>query len=285
VEWFAFRRTEWVLVAYFSYVAILARLLPVKPPVPTVTLALTLMIIGGYGLLAYADSLRRGRLLGVIRDWFPTPLLILGYREMGWFAPAEHTFELERTWVVWDKFFLNSMGAKALIESLGPLLPSLLEISYSLVYAIPYFSLGLLYAYGHRERADRFLFPFSLAVLSACALFPFFPSEPPRTVFPGEDFPAWITIFRRFNWGLLGSYGIHTSVFPSAHVSGAFSAAIAMRHALPEKKWAGQFLLLMAVLITTATIYGRYHYLADGAAGLALALAAALVTRVARVKS
>jgi len=281
----ALRRTEWVLVAYFSYVAILARLLPVKPPVPTVTLALTLMIIGGYGLLAYAVSLRRGRLLGVIRDWFPTPLLILGYREMGWFAPAEHTFELERTWVVWDRFFLNSMGVKSLIESLGPVLPSLLEISYSLVYAIPYFSLGLLYAYGHRERADRFLFPFSLAVLSACALFPFFPSEPPRTVFPGEDFPAWITIFRRFNWGLLGSYGIHTSVFPSAHVSGAFSAALAMRHALPEKRWAWRFLLLMAVLITTATIYGRYHYLADGAAGLALALAAALVTRVARVKS
>ncbi len=184
----ALRRTEWVLVAYFSYVAILARLLPVKPPVPTVTLALTLMIIGGYGLLAYADSLRRRRLLGVIRDWFPTPLLILGYREMGWFAPAEHTFELERTWVVWDKFFLNSMGVKALIESLGPVLPSLLEISYSLVYAIPYFSLGLLYAYCHRERADRFLFPVRSGGAVGLRALPFFSVRAAAHGFPRRGF-------------------------------------------------------------------------------------------------
>src|SRR5262249_33477923 len=35
----------------------------------------------------------------------------------------------------------------------------------------------------------------------------------PRTVFPGEDAPSTQTVFRRFNWFLLGGYGIHTSVF------------------------------------------------------------------------
>jgi membrane-associated phospholipid phosphatase len=263
-----------VLVAYYVYAAALAQFLPVKTEVARVTLALNITILAGYVLLVYADSLRRRRFLGTVRDWFPTPLLLLGYREMGWFAPSQHSFDLERTWVAWDKFFLNTLGVKGLIESLGPLLPSVLEISYPLVYTIPYFSLGILYAYGHSDRADRFMFPFACAVLAAYALFPYFPSEPPRTVFPGQDFPAWTSVFRRFNWGMLGAYGIHTSVFPSAHVSGAFSAAFAMRLVLPEQRWIGRFLLVLATLIATATVYGRYHYLADVAAGLALSLAA-----------
>jgi len=47
---------------------------------------------------------------------------------------------------------------------------------------------------------------------------------------------------------MLGSYGIHTSVFPSAHVAGAFGAAFTMMRVLPERRWAGRFLLVMAIL-------------------------------------
>jgi membrane-associated phospholipid phosphatase len=284
------RRSEWVIVVYFAYVAVLARILPAKEPVPTVTLWLNLAIIAVYALVAYADSLRRRRFLGALRDWYPMALILLAYREMGWLAPSSHSYSLERTWVAWDKFFLRDMGVKALIESAGPVLPSLLEISYTLVYSTPFIAMGVLYAYRRWDRSDRFLFPFALAVLSAYAMFPYFPSEPPRTVFPGEDFPTYMTIFRRFNWALLGSYGIHTSVFPSAHVSGAFSAALTLKCVLPEKKWAWRFLLVLAVLIATATVYGRYHYLADATAGLAIALAVFGLTllldrRERRVKS
>jgi membrane-associated phospholipid phosphatase len=266
------RRSEWVLAAYFLYAAIVAQVLPIQRNLALLTLGLNASIIASYALLAHVDSLRRRRFFSIVRDWYPTPLLVLAYREMGWFAPSHHSFEIEKIWVVWDKFFLNTLGVKGFIECLGPVLPSLLEISYILVYAVPYFSLGVLYAYHRQERVDRFLFPFALAVLSAYALFPYFPSEPPRTVFPGEDFPSWMTVFRQVNWKMLGAYGIHTSVFPSAHCSGAFCAAFAMRLALPEKKWVWRFLLFMAVMIATATVYGRYHYLADAVSGLAIAV-------------
>ena len=165
------------------------------------------------------------------------------------------------------------------IELLGPLVPSVLEIAYSLVYALGPFSVAILYLYRRRERVDQFLFLFALGVLLCYAQFPFWPSEPPRTVFPGEDFPSYDTVFRRFNWWMLGGYGIHTSVFPSAHVAGAFSAALGMWFSLPEHRWVGRLLLVMAVLIATATVYGRYHYLADAAAGLAVAVLALAITR------
>jgi hypothetical protein len=71
---------------------------------------------------------------------------------------------------------------------------------------------------------------------------------------------------------MLGNYGIHTSVFPSAHVAGAFAVAFGMRQALPERKWVTRFLYVMALLIAAATVYGRYHYLADAAAGFVVAV-------------
>ncbi len=269
------RRSEWVVVSYFTYTAVLAQVLPLKPPIPAVTLALNAAIIATYFLLGYADSLRRRPFLGAVRDWYPFPLVLLAYREMGWFAPAGHTFELEHAWIVWDKLFLNEWGVRALIESLGPVVPSILEISYSLVYAIPHFSMAMIYAYRRRERAEEFLFPFLLSVMLCYSLFPYFPSEPPRTVFPGQDFPSWNTVFRRFNWGLLGGYGIHTSVFPSAHVTAAFAAAFAVRKVLRDRKWVGRAVFVLAVLIATATVYGRYHYLVDAVAGLGIAVGVA----------
>lgn len=274
------RRSEWILVAYFGYVAILAQLLPLRTPIPLVALALNAVVIGGVVLLAWAESLRGSLLFSVLRDWYPAPLMLLAYRQMGWFAPERHTYELERAWVIWDKKLLNDFGVREAIESLGPVLPSLLELAYSLVYATPLFSLAMLYLYRRRKQVDHFLTIFLLAILIPYALFPYFPSEPPRTVFPGQDFPTVETWFRRLNWRLLAGYGIHTSVFPSAHVAGGFAAAFATLRLLREHPWVGRSLAVLAVLIATAVVYGRYHYLVDALAGLACALLGLLVGSV-----
>ncbi len=274
----ALRRSEWVLIAYLTYSAGVAVLRPVSPTVRAVTLLTNLLVLACYALVAYAGSREEGLLLGVSRDWFPFFLLLLAYREMGWFALPYPGHPLEQTWVVWDRMALRG-GLRAAIECLGPLLPSLLEICYTLVYALGPFAVAMLYCYRARERVDGFLTVLALGVLLCYAQFPLWPSEPPRTVFPGQDFPTYDTIFRRFNWWLLRGYGMHTSVFPSAHVAGAFSAALGMRGALRQHPWVWRLLLALAILIATATVYGRYHYLADATAGLAMALAATALYR------
>jgi membrane-associated phospholipid phosphatase len=272
------RRSECVIVAFLIYAAVSAAILPVRPPVRPLTIALNAGILACYALLVYADRLRRREFLSVVRDWFPLVLVLLAYRQMGWFALPMTEHPLENSWVVWDRLLLRGGGRQA-IEFLGPVLPAILEISYALVYTLGPFGVAVVYLYRRRERVDAFLFPFLLAVLLCYAQFPYWPSEPPRTIFPGEDFPTYDTVFRRFNWWMLGGYGIHTSVFPSAHVAGAFSAFFGMRIALPEHKWVARFLLVMAILIATATVYGRYHYLADALAGFAMAVLAFLVAR------
>ncbi len=265
------RRSEWILTVYFAYVAFLAQVLPVPKPIPVLAPTLNATVIGGFLLLAWAESLRGRELFRVLRDWYPAPLMLLAYREIGWLAPPRHTYRFEHSWVLWDKRLLNDWGLRAIIESLGPLLPAVLELAYLLVYTTPLFCVAMLYVYRRRERVDRFLTLFLVAILSSYALFPYFPSEPPRRVFPGQDFPNVETLFRRLNWELLEGQGIRTSVFPSAHVAGGFAAAFGMMRLL-ERRWVGRFLLVLAVLIATAVVYGRYHYAVDALAGLGAAL-------------
>ncbi len=267
------RRSEWVILAFLIYAPFLASLLPAAPSVTYRLCLLNPLIILSYLLLIYFDSRTPRLALSVIRDWLALGLVLLAYREMGWFALPHATAALESHWVTWDRLVLRG-GAKAAIEAFGPVLPSILEIAYALVYTLAPFSVAILYIYGRREFVDRFLFVFVLGVLLCYAQFPFWPSEPPRLLFFGQDFPSYDTVFRRFNWWMLGSCGIHTSVFPSAHVAGAFAAAFGLRQAMPRRQWPVRLLFIIAVLIAVATVYGRYHYLADATAGLLMAVVA-----------
>jgi membrane-associated phospholipid phosphatase len=264
------RRSEWVILVFLVYAASIGRALPIAPSLQTRTVVVNLAILIVYGLLIRADAVRPRMITSVIRDWLPLAVIILAYREVGWFALPYPGHRLEMRWVAWDRAFLRG-GAKAAIESLGPVLPSILEIAYALVYALGPFCLAVLYSSGRRKDADRFLFVFATAVLLTYAQLPLWPSEPPRTVFPGEDAPAYLTVFRRFNWWTLAGCGIHTGVFPSAHVAGAFAAAFGMRRAAAAQRRVHALLFTVAALIALATVYGRYHYLVDAVAGLAMA--------------
>jgi Pyruvate/2-oxoacid:ferredoxin oxidoreductase delta subunit len=86
------------------------------------------------------------------------------------------------------------------------------------------------------SRSVPLRFCYGCTVLLCYAQFPFWPSDPPRAIFRNDDLPSYQTIFRRFNLWILGNFGIHTSVFPSAHVAAAFGAALGVRVALPERR-------------------------------------------------
>ena len=185
-----FRSYEYILIAFFAYTAVLALVLPVSQTVTIVTLTMNILVVGGLAFLAYAESLRRRELLSIMRHWFPVILSIFAYREMGWFAQPALNTELEDSWIVLDKLLLNEWGLKAVIESLGPLLPSVLEISYSLVYTMPLIALVILYIVKRSDRANAFLFNFLLGVLFVYAPLPIFPLRAALDRFSRARFPS-----------------------------------------------------------------------------------------------
>jgi membrane-associated phospholipid phosphatase len=264
------RAPEWIVFAFLLYAPVLAVFWPAPEGLGTRLAILNAAVILIYASLIFLDHPKLRLMLEIIRDWLPLGIILLAYREMGWFALPHHVSSLESQWVAWDRVVF-SQGGRALVESLGPVLPSVLEIAYALVYALPPFALAILYLSGRREAAGRFLTVVLLGVLLCYAQFPFWPSDPPRVVFAGMDLPSYNTIFRRFNLWMLGNYGIHTSVFPSAHVAGALSTAFGLRRALPGSKRVFRSFFVIAILIAIATVYGRYHYLADATYGAVIA--------------
>lgn len=213
--------------------------------------------------------------LAVAREWFSIGLAYLAFREMGWFATAQYDVALERAWIRVDDLVLGSWHLKQAIEMAGALLPNYLEVCYLLVYGVAAYGLATIYAHfageSRRQAADRFLTLYLLGTLLSYAVFPFYPSEPPRFAFPGSFAPLNSTL-HQVNVRLLAAGTIRSGVFPSAHVSSAFSAAWAMLFLLPTARRYGVLALVYAVSVAVATVYGRYHYAADALAGVGISL-------------
>ena len=259
------RSSEWLLLAYFVYVAFVSPFF-ISPWRPwLVAVAVAALVIR----LARSDSW--------FRDLSPLLLMLLAFREMDWFTPTVRDHRLEQTWIVWDRMLLDRHGLRAMIESAGLLLPVFFELCYLLVYAIGFVAVWALLAHGRRRRLNQFWLIYLAGTLGAYALFPYFPSEPPRIAFAGADLPSVVTVLRRFNLWILGNFSIHSSVFPSAHVSSAFSAAWGLLATLPERRWIGWAMAAYGLCVAIATVYGRYHYAVDVAAGAALSFAGPLL--------
>lgn len=276
------RSAEWLLVIYFGYVAAIAPRFPLEHQFVRRPLLVEVLVCALFLALAYGETCEHAELFSLIRDWVPVALILLAYREMDWFSTIPRNFDLELQWVAWDRTIFYRWGVQRAIEALGTLVPLYLELCYVLVYAIAPFLVAILWIQHRRERVNGAVFLCLLGTLLAYALFPYFPSDPPRVAFGGTDMPNVTTAVRQLNLRLVGDFGIHSSVFPSAHVSAAFSEAWALFAFLPEHKRYGWGMLVYAASVAVATVYGRYHYAADAVAGIGISLVPAFMILLAR---
>jgi membrane-associated phospholipid phosphatase len=276
------RSAEWLLVIYFGYVAAIAPRFPLQQQMIWRPLLVEVLVCALFLALAYGELHEHAKLFSIMRDWVSVALILLAYREMDWFSTLARNFSLELRWEEWDRAILHQGGLQRTAEGLGALGPGYLELCYLLVYAVAPFVVAVLYFQNRLERVNSAVFLYLLGTLLSYALFPYFPSDPPRIAFGGTDMPNVYTAPRELNLWLVGNLGIHTSVFPSAHVSSAFSAAWALFAFLPERRQYGWGMLIYAVSVAVATVYGRYHYAADAVAGFAVSLVPGLMILLAR---
>jgi membrane-associated phospholipid phosphatase len=281
MEQLRLRRPEWILTGFFAYVVLLSPFFRDRPAMGLQPLIALLAALGCFWILSRlsAGSWHDG--VEITRDWLPLALTLCAFREMELFVTRNYNIANESAWIQLDRLLLTEWKLTAAIESLGKVLPLYLEICYLLVYGIAVFCLIVLFTdrmpkskINHRA-VDLFLVLYLLGTLGAYALFPFFPSEPPRYAFPDVAPPTVITWARHLNLWILGKATIHSGVFPSAHVSAAFSCAWAMFLVRAKRPILCRTLVVYAVSVSVATIYGRYHYAADVLAGFAVSLAAA----------
>jgi membrane-associated phospholipid phosphatase len=268
------RGSEWLLILYFGFMAAIAPWFQTRPSLGAKPLFQGLVVFVIVGLVAWLEPRVPGYAISWFRDWLPIGLLLVAFRELDWFTPATYPGRFEPGWLAWDHLLLSERGLRTAIESTGLLLPAYLELCYLLVYGVGAFGVAALWFVERRERVNNFLLIYLSGTLLTYALIPWFPSLPPRFFAAQMDIPRVTTVFRDLNLWILSLGTIHAGVFPSAHVASAFSAAWGLMLTLPERRWFGRGMLAFAVSVSIATVYGRYHYAADGVAGFAVSLLA-----------
>jgi membrane-associated phospholipid phosphatase len=278
------RKPEVTALVLLFYLAALGPLLPGRPRADERVLLLALGVTAILLVLAWGEARLNRPAFSAARDWLALGLVLTAYRTLDWFSPTHYSISIERSWLAFDRVVLVNWGLQAAIESTGKLLPFYLELCYLLTSAAGAFGLAVLYLNRKRERCDMFLFVYLLGTLTAYAMIPFFPSQPPRTAFPLAQTPTVLTAVRAFNLALLSKAGIHSGVFPSAHVSSTFAAAWGLWLAIPERKRYGWIFLVYAVSVAVATVYGRYHYAVDAIAGIAVSLTPVIACLTWRAK-
>jgi membrane-associated phospholipid phosphatase len=267
-----FRASEWVLISFFAYISVLVPFFPERPELhdqPFFILAAAAIL---FCCLSVAEQGSFAANISRVRDWVPLGLTLLAFREMDLFLPAHYDLHYESAWIRWDRVMLYDWHLRSAIESLGPVIPFYLELCYLLVYGLGAYCIIVLWMRMRRTGVDLFYVLYLLGTLIAYGLFPYFPSQPPRIAFPQVAPPHFTGWLRQLNLALLNGASIHSGVFPSAHVSSAFSAAWAMFLLFPGRKLFAWGVLLYAISVSVATIYGRYHYVADVLSGIAVSM-------------
>jgi hypothetical protein len=152
-----------------------------------------------------------------------------------------------------------------------------MEMAYAGCY--PFMVVAAIPAYRHSPQAFAWHWTIVLsAELSCYVTLPWLQARPPREVrnssrliFPGppslnSEKPAGKNFaLRRFNESLLDKLSVHATTIPSGHVAGPIAAALSAWMIAPDY---GPWLLAGALIITAATVIGRYHYAIDAVLGL-----------------
>jgi membrane-associated phospholipid phosphatase len=201
-----------------------------------------------------------------VRDWAPAFYILIGYFQSGLlFVSPSPAFE---AWLVrWDDRILGDSISH--FERWPGWLRAYLDLVYVLCFLVVPAGFAVLFLTGHGGLADRFWTVVLATEFGAFAPLAIVQSRPPWALEPRSgEHHAGTHDFASF---FVRHATIGANTFPSGHAGASLAVALTVMDVVP---WAGLILLLIAISISVACIAGRYHYVMDVAAGLALAAAA-----------
>lgn len=233
--------------------------------------------MAGVGLLA---SLPNSAIWRVVRDWAPGVFLLVGYWIPGLFYVAPNA-RLERWLRRVDSRLFAFQGVAAIGARAPRLVLEALELSYFSCYALVPGIFAILYWHpnagavlgvtpsGDPTLGIRFWTTVLTSEFMCYGLLPWLPSRPPRTLESESPIDRRGLFVRRVNLWVLGRVSVQVNTFPSGHVAGSLIAALIAWQAVPV---VGAAALVLALLVTVSTFIGRYHYAADAAFGVLIAV-------------
>jgi len=272
---------ERVALGFFAYVTLAAFGFDLAPRDRGLIVALNALTVAT--TVALSRNSRQARWLAATRDWLPSLLILVAYRESGLLLEPDPSHHLDYVFIQWDRLLLKNAAVQAALYAGAPWLQHYLEFAYLLCYPLVPLGVAAICLTSRRAEADKpttllgrrpiddFWAPVLLATLFCYAVYPFFPLTPPRVLFADVPGPHVRPLLRQWNFWLLDHYSVQACIFPSGHVAAVTAVALAVRRHAPRLGW---LFLFVAASIAVATVYGRYHYAIDAIAGAVVGIAA-----------
>jgi membrane-associated phospholipid phosphatase len=220
-------------------------------------------------LLARQED-RLARTLRVVVNFYPAAFVPLVYESLGPLIPAVRPGRYDALLIAADRALFGVDPTVWLERILWPPLTDLLFLAYSTYYFLP-IVLGAGLWMRHPPEAKRFIFVISFCFYVSYIGYFCLPAIGPRFSLADrqtavlEQTPISRAIARTLN------ELEHTKedAFPSGHTLIAVSVLLVARKRLP--RLFGVFLPIVGLLVFS-TVYCRFHYVVDVAAGVTLAL-------------
>ena len=228
--------------------------------------AIHLAIGAGIACLAWAATHSRNSAVQFARHWYPLPLYIFFFEELQGLVHAIFPGWFDRWLIAFDFNFAGVHPSVWLAQFASPALNDFMQFAYMTYF----FYLLILPAILYMQR-DRLAF-WTVMVSTAIAHYTvyviaiLFPIESPFYSLASLQTKALAGGWCTAAIGLIERFGrVHGAAFPSAHVAGSMVAILA---SCRYRRWLFWVCLPFFASMCVATVYGRYHYVADVLAGI-----------------
>ncbi len=220
---------------------------------------------------AVSRETRPGAVLWLFRHWYPLPYMVGCYREMAILIPAIRGKDLDAAMARLD-FAIWRLHPTVWLERLQtPALTEFTQIVYTLFLPMVLLVAALLWLRGQVAEFRYYAFLLSLGFLTSYVGYLLVPVRGPRFLLDSlQNLPLeglWSFPFLRHLLDVLEA--AHYDCFPSGHMEMMLLAWWTSR-GLSRQLF--RIFSVYTLLMVFSTVYLRYHYTVDLAAGAALAL-------------
>lgn len=259
---------EWVTFIYFAWLSAIFLFCHRNLAHPVRGFALHAAIAAAILGLARAAARSQNAALRFARHWYPLPLYLFLFEELGNLVHAIFPGWLDRYFLQFDFNLGGVQPSLWLARYANPALNDFMQFAYMTYFLYLVILPAVLYANRERLAYWTVMVSTALAHYSVYVLSILIPVESPHFTLAstqtkpltGGACTAVINLIEHFG-------RVHGAAFPSAHVAGSMVAILASWR---YRRWLFWVCLPFFVCMCVATVYGRYHYVADVLAGLAV---------------
>ncbi|HXW62428.1 MAG TPA: phosphatase PAP2 family protein [Candidatus Acidoferrales bacterium] len=259
---------EWVTFLYLAWLCGLSIRFHSNIPHAMRSLGVHCAIAATIVWLVRAAAHSKNEIVRFARHWYPLPLYLFLFEELGSLVHAIFPGWFDRVFVAFDYNLAGAHPSVWLGQFASPRLNDYMQFAYMTYFLYLILLPAILYANGERPRFWTVMVSTAIAHYSVYVISILLPVESPyfslaafnAKPLTGGYSTALINLIERLA-------RVHGAAFPSAHVAGSIVALIASWH---YRRWLFWITLPFFVSMCVATVYGRYHYVADVLAGLAV---------------